>query len=182
MILRKMRSAWFHARRLANDAFAWALAAIAAPEALAKAHERRQKRALAYCGRNVLIRQPTVIEVPHKVRIEDNVTFASFVHIWGNAGVRIGARTMIASHVVITTASHDPDAPQMNLTLVELPIDIGNDVWIGAQVSILPGVTIGAHAVIAAGSVVRDDVEPYTVVAGIPARVVRRKDRPAQTL
>jgi virginiamycin A acetyltransferase len=52
---------------------------------------------------------------------------------------------------------------------------IGNDIWIGYQALVLPGVTIGHGAVVAAASVVVGDVDPYTVVAGNPARVVRRR-------
>lgn len=54
------------------------------------------------------------------------------------------------------------------------PIRVGEDAWIGAHAIIFPGVTIGRGSVVGAGSVVRDDVPPYTVVAGVPARVIRR--------
>lgn len=56
------------------------------------------------------------------------------------------------------------------------PITIGNNVWIGSNAVILSGVTIGDWAVVAAGAVVSKDVEPYTVVGGIPARVIRKVD------
>ena len=55
------------------------------------------------------------------------------------------------------------------------PVVIGNDVWIGSRVTILPGVTIGDGAVIGASSVVTKDVEPYTVVAGNPAEIIKRR-------
>jgi maltose O-acetyltransferase len=142
---------------------------------LEKARERRLKTALAFCGQGVRIRQPTVIEVPRNVSIEDHVSIASFVHMWGNGGIRIGPRTMIASHVAITSATHDPDAPFMSTTSIAEPVTIENDVWIGSHSVIFPGVTIGAHAVIAAGSVVRSDVAPHTIVAGVPARFIRDK-------
>jgi maltose O-acetyltransferase len=147
--------------------------AIDAPTAMAMAQQNQLKRSLGSCGANVLIRQPTIIEVPHRVHIGEEVTFASFVHIWGNAGVHIGARTMIASHVAITTATHDQTAPHMNRTLIEEPVVIENDVWIGAHAIILSGVTVGEHAIVAAGAVVREDVKPYSIVAGIPAREIR---------
>lgn len=56
------------------------------------------------------------------------------------------------------------------------PVSIGSDVWIGASSTILAGVTIGDGAVIAAGSVVTKDVEPYSIVAGVPARQIKRRD------
>ncbi len=57
-------------------------------------------------------------------------------------------------------------------------ITIGDDVWVGGGVIILPGITIGEHAVVGAGSVVTKDVAPYTVVAGNPAKMVRKLERP----
>jgi maltose O-acetyltransferase len=141
--------------------------------ALTSAQERRLKRSLAHCGVDVTIRQPTVIEVAHKVSIGDGVSIASFVHMWGNSGIEIGPRCMIASHVAITSVTHDPVAEQMYGTLVEAPVKIGADVWIGAHAVIFPGVTIGNHAVIAACAIVREDVPAYAVVAGQPARILR---------
>ena len=55
---------------------------------------------------------------------------------------------------------------------IALPITVGDDVWIGANVTVLPGVTIGSNTVIGAGSVVTKDVPPYTIVGGNPARVI----------
>jgi maltose O-acetyltransferase len=133
------------------------------------------KRSLASCGNNVVIGQPTTIEAPHKVSIGDDVAIAPYVHMWANAGISIGDRTMIASHVAITTATHDPNASVMRRTLIEQPIVIENDVWIGAHAVILPGVTIGARAVVGAGAVVHVNVAPDTVVVGIPASPVRHK-------
>lgn len=140
--------------------------------------ELTQKRAvldsLEFCGDHVEIRLPIVIECADRVTIHDNVSIASFVHMWGNAGIEIGPRTMIASHVAITTATHDANTERMNESLIAKPIRIEADVWIGAHSIIFPGVTLGRHSVIAAGSVVRNDVEPYTVVAGVPAKIIRR--------
>ena len=56
------------------------------------------------------------------------------------------------------------------------PINIGNDVWIGFGAQILLGCNIGDGAVIAAGAIVTKDVEPYTVVAGVPARVIKKRE------
>jgi acetyltransferase-like isoleucine patch superfamily enzyme len=63
----------------------------------------------------------------------------------------------------------------MSRTLVTARVDIGHDVWIGAHAVIFPGVTIGPHAVIGAGSLVREDVPANAVVAGAPARPIRTK-------
>lgn len=130
---------------------------------------------LGHCGENVALRLPLVIEVPEKVKIFDEVSIASYVHMWGNGGITIGSRTMIASHVAITSASHDPSAEVMSKTLIESPVIIKNDVWIGAHAVIFPGITIGEHSVIGAGSVVNKDIPPYTIVAGVPATILKVK-------
>jgi acetyltransferase-like isoleucine patch superfamily enzyme len=141
------------------------------------AKDRAIRAALGYCGADVRIRHPVVIEVPQNVFISDNVSIASFLHIWGSGKVTIGRGTMIASHVAITSATHDPDALLMNRTLIARPVVIEDNVWIGAHAVIMPGVVVGANSVVAAGSVVLKDVVPNTVVAGVPAKLVREKDR-----
>jgi maltose O-acetyltransferase len=133
------------------------------------------KKCLGACGSNVVLRQPIVIEAPDQVFIGDDVSIASFVHMWGNGTIEIGARTMIGSHVALASASHDPDARRMSETVVLGKITIEPDVWIGAHAVIFPGVTLGSHCVVGAGAVVRSDVAPYAVVAGVPAVVVRIK-------
>lgn len=124
---------------------------------------------LGQCGRNVAIRQPTVIESPEKVFLGDDVSIASFVHIWGGGGLVVGDRTMIGSHAAITSVTHDHATATMRDTVVTKAVTIGDDVWVGAGAAILPGVTIGVGAVIAAGAVVTEDVAAYDIVAGVPA-------------
>jgi maltose O-acetyltransferase len=133
------------------------------------------RKRLKYCGSNVGIKHPVMIEGPEGVIVEDDVSIAAFVHIWGQGGVSIGKGTMIASHVAITSLTHDPNATVMRDTLISAPVDIGENVWIGAHSVIFPGVCIGANSVVAAGSIVRSNVPPDMVVAGVPAREVRKK-------
>lgn len=140
-----------------------------------ESHDVELRKLLKHCGTNVGIRQPVMIEGPENVVIEDDVSVAAFAHFWGQGGITIGKGSMIASHVAITSLTHDPDAPVMRDSLISLPVVIGPNVWIGAHAVIFPGVTIGANSVVAAGSIVRADVPPDTVVAGVPARVVRKK-------
>jgi maltose O-acetyltransferase len=75
--------------------------------------------------------------------------------------------------VGIYTAGHRLEPEGRVLDVYGLPITIGNDVWIGGHSTILPGVTIGDGAVIAAGSVVTKDVSPRSLVAGNPAKVMK---------
>ncbi|MBR1871021.1 MAG: putative colanic acid biosynthesis acetyltransferase [Kiritimatiellae bacterium] len=103
--------------------------------------------------------------------------------IYNKAFVSLGDNTVISQDGFICTASHDTSSPMMELETKS--ISIGDKVWIGARAIILPGVTIGEGAVVAAGAVVTKDVAPWTVVAGNPAtpvknRVLRELDGAAQ--
>lgn len=128
---------------------------------------------LKYHGHNVSIRQPVCFEGINFIEIDDEVSIAAFVHIWGSGGVKIGKRVMIASHCAITTITHDYSKKDMYKTVVAKPIVIEDDVWIGAHAVIMPGITIKKGAVIAAGSVVTKDVEAYQIVAGVPAKLIK---------
>lgn len=85
-------------------------------------------------------------------------------------GLRIGRNVSVSPEVMILTASHDMNDP--GFALINLPVVIEDYVWIGTRATILPGVTIGRGAVVAAGAVVTRDVAPMTVVAGVPAKPV----------
>lgn len=91
------------------------------------------------------------------------------------AWIRIGRDCNLAPEVAILTATHELGGPERRAgPLRNVPVEIGNGVWIGARAVILPGVRIGDGAVIAAGAVVRSDCEPNTLYAGVPATLVRR--------
>lgn len=87
-------------------------------------------------------------------------------------GVVIGDDSLIGHNVVLATLNHDL-SPARRADMHPAPIVIGRNVWIGSNATILPGVTIGDNAVVAAASVVTKDVPGNTVVVGSPARVVR---------
>ena len=90
------------------------------------------------------------------------------------AEIRIGSHVSIGHDVLLLTVSHEIGAPRHRASKrVVKPINIGNGAWIGSRSMILPGVTIGSGAVVAAGSVVHQDVVPNTMVAGVPARPIR---------
>lgn len=88
-------------------------------------------------------------------------------------GIEIGDGVLIGHNVVLATINHDL-LPQNNRKNHYAPIKIGNHVWIGSNATVLSGVTIGEWAVVAAGAVVTKDVPPYTVVGGVPAKIIKK--------
>ncbi|MGV2292573.1 acyltransferase [Trinickia sp. YCB016] len=96
-----------------------------------------------------------------------------------NPGVSVGRYSMLGPDVQIIGNDHVFDRPGVPIIFSGRPAfrqtEIGKDVWIGAGATILCGTTIGDGAVVAAGAVVTRDVEPFTVVAGVPARVIKKR-------
>uniref|UniRef100_A0A7S2HUQ1 Maltose/galactoside acetyltransferase domain-containing protein n=1 Tax=Helicotheca tamesis TaxID=374047 RepID=A0A7S2HUQ1_9STRA len=90
------------------------------------------------------------------------------------ATITIGDNVFLGPGVQLYTATHPLDAMERRTTEFAKPIEIGNDVWIGGCAVVLPGVRIGNGVVVGAGAVVTKDVEDDVVVAGVPARVVKR--------
>lgn len=88
-------------------------------------------------------------------------------------GIWIGERTLIGHGCIFTTINHGTD-PDRRGDMIPAPIRVGSDVWFGAGVTVVPGVTIGDGAIIGAGSVVTKDVPARTIVAGVPARIIRQ--------
>ncbi|MEB3329234.1 MAG: acyltransferase [Candidatus Sericytochromatia bacterium] len=106
------------------------------------------------------------------VRIGENVVINNGTIISARCGVSIGDGTGIGYHVLILDSDGHPLAP--GRAVQEGPITIGKHVWLASRACILQGVTIGDGAVVATGAVVTRDVPAYSVVAGVPARVVRQ--------
>jgi acetyltransferase-like isoleucine patch superfamily enzyme len=96
------------------------------------------------------------------------------LHVDVGAAVTIGDGVHLGHQVLLITLNHEIGPPEERCgSLIAAPIVIGDGVWIGSRVTILPGVSVGAGAIVAAGAVVTRDVPPNTMVAGIPAAVVR---------
>lgn len=106
------------------------------------------------------------------LEIGDYCSFGEFTKIWNFEKVFIGDDFMAAEGLTILTGGHDPD------TMVPVceKVIIGKRVWCGANVTILPGVTIGDDVVIGTGSVVNKDIPKESIVAGVPARLIRNVD------
>lgn len=116
---------------------------------------------------SVKVWAPWNVEMGSYVAIDDEV------NLYSAAKITIGTKVAISREAFICTASHD--ITKANRPLVTAPITIGDGVWIGARAIILPGVTIGEGAVVAAGAVVTKDVEPWAVVGGNPARIIKTR-------
>lgn len=133
----------------------------------------------AACGEGVAIHLPVVINNPDRLRLGARVSINAFTHIWAGGGVTIGDDTLIASHVAITSLTHDAKSERYGGTLVNKPIVIGRNVWIGSHAVILPGVAIGDNAIVGAGAVVTRDVPAGVTVVGVPARPLRENQAKA---
>ncbi len=116
---------------------------------------------------------PFTADFGKNITIGKNVFFNSGCRFQDQGGIVIGDGTLIGHNVVIATINHDLD-PRKERKNHYAPVVIGNHVWIGSNATILPGVTVGEWAVVAAGAVVTKDVEPYTVVGGVPAKFIKR--------
>ncbi|GLU45376.1 DapH/DapD/GlmU-related protein [Allomuricauda sp. NBRC 101325] len=106
------------------------------------------------------------------IKLGKNIFINQNCQILDLGGVTIDDHVMIGPRVNLLSESH-PIEPESRKVLIAKPIHIKKNAWIGAGATILPGVTIGAHAVVAAGAVVSKDVPARTVVAGIPAKEVK---------
>lgn len=137
------------------------------------ASEQSAARLIASCRQagRVRLRMPVTIYAPEKLELGDQVDIGEFTHIRANGGVRLGSRVLIASHVVITSRAHPVALPRYGI-VEDAPVVIEDDVWIGAGAIVLPGVTVGQGAIVAAGAVVTRSVQPHTIVAGVPARLI----------
>ena len=93
-------------------------------------------------------------------------------HFQDQGGIWIGDGSLIGHNAVLATLNHAPE-PEKRGDLIPAPIRIGKNVWLGADVTVLPGVSIGDGAIIAAGAVVTKDVAPGTVVGGVPAHFLK---------
>jgi acetyltransferase-like isoleucine patch superfamily enzyme len=114
---------------------------------------------------------PVTVYHPEHLTLGSQIDIGEYTHIRASGGVTIGSRVLIAAAVVISSREHPVALPRFAVT-VDAPIEIADDVWIGAGAVILPGVSIGRGAVVGAGAVVTGAVAPFTVVGGVPARQI----------
>ena len=152
---------------------------------------------LKKAGENLKIAENVKIMQPELVSIGDNVEFYYGVYIqpcgkevtigsgthFAPYGVlygplEVGENCAIAAHVVLASVQHthiDVDTPFVKQPVDQRKITIEDNVWIGANAVITPGITIGTGSIIGAGAVVTKDVEPYSVMGGVPAKLIRKR-------
>jgi len=115
---------------------------------------------------------------PGNVLIDKETNFGAFNFIAGYGGLEIGKYSAIGPHSVIMTYTHlfeDASIPIRFQDLKVKKVTIGEGVWLGAHVVVLPGVTIGNGAIVGAGAVVIKDIPSYSIAAGVPAKVIRKR-------
>lgn len=144
-------------------------------------------------GKNTIIRQKTVIRNYANVRIGEGSILQDFVYIragiqgkvilgkgcmvnsfcrmFGHGGIEIGDNAQIGPGVTITTTDHDYS--QVDMSEKFKKVTIGERAWIGANTTILPGVTIGENTVVGAGSVVTKDLPANVIAVGVPAKIIK---------
>ena len=115
---------------------------------------------------------PFYTDFGKNIHIGQRVFINACCHFQDHGGIFIGDDCQIGHNVVFATLNHGLD-PKDRKSTYPAPIVLGRNVWIGANATILQGVKIGDNAVVAAGAVVTKEVEPNTIVGGIPARVIR---------
>ncbi|MEY4749810.1 MAG: hypothetical protein RIQ60_2024 [Pseudomonadota bacterium] len=133
-------------------------------------------------GRGALIYPGVVLETQGSGQIEigDDVVLSTGVHIVAFERIRLGAGTMVGEYTSLRDANHRASTEAMRSSgHTAAPIEVGRNVWIGRGASVLAGVRLGDHAIVAANAVVTHDVESATLVAGVPARPLRRHGAPA---
>lgn len=116
---------------------------------------------------------PFYTDFGRNITVGRDVFINAGCHFQDHGGVTIGDGCQIGHNVVFATLNHGL-SPEDRQNTYPAPIVLGRNVWVGSNATILQGVIIGDNAVIAAGAVVTKDVEPATIVGGVPAKVIRR--------
>ena len=127
-------------------------------------------------GDNVSVFPDVYLQNVQELEIGNNVSFQPMVYIEAYGGVKIGDDVSFAEGASLFSVNHgfkDLNKPIKDQPLTSLPIEIENNVWIGAKATILGGVRVASGTIVAAGAVVNKDTEKNATVAGVPARVIK---------
>jgi len=131
----------------------------------------------AQLGKHCHIYAKCIIWAPWNLRCDDSACIADGVNVYNAAPVRLGSHAIVSQDAYLCTATHDMDDPAF--PLITAPISIGAYAWVCARAAVLPGVHLGEGAVLGLGAVASQDLEPWQVYAGVPARSLRQRRRPS---
>ena len=141
-------------------------------------------RALLYApffrsfGKGVVIHDNVLFKYPSDISVGSNAHFGSGAVIVGKGGLAIGSDVLVGHGSKIVTTKHNFERTDIPIRLQGIsssPVSIGNDVWLGFDVVILDGSNIGDGCVLAAGAVAKGDFAKRSIVAGVPATIIRRR-------
>lgn len=126
-------------------------------------------------AKNVRFYQGYHIRNPKQIEIEEGVSVGPKVLLDGRMGLKIGKNAVLGYECIIWTLNHDYN--DIYFCGKGAPVEIGANSWICSRSIIMPGIKIGEGAVVASGAVVTHDVAPYTIVGGVPAKVIGTRQK-----
>lgn len=136
------------------------------------------KRIFKECGKNVVIKQNAYFGDGKHISVGDYSQIGINSKI--DNDTTIGKYVLMGPNVTIFSTSHDYESLEVPMMFQgekeRRPVTIGDDVWIGTNVCIMPGVTVGNHVIIGSNAVVTKDVPDYAVVGGVPAKIIRYRN------
>ena len=128
----------------------------------------------AKVGKGVVLKPSINVKYPWNLRIGDHCWIGEGAWLDSLAPITIGHHVCISQGSYLCTGNHDWSDPAFGL--IVKPIVVEDGVWIGARALVMPGVTLGSHSVVTAGSVVTGDTEPRMIYAGNPARALKKRE------
>jgi acetyltransferase-like isoleucine patch superfamily enzyme len=129
-------------------------------------------------GKNAVIMSHCTLGSPHGITIGDNFFCNRYSNLGGGGGLIIGNDVQIGCNVNVMSVKHNYDHPTIPINqqgFTPIPTIIEDNVWLGANVVVMPGVTIHQGAIIGANAVVTKDAPPHTILGGIPARPIKKR-------
>lgn len=140
----------------------------------------RQIKKAGRLGRGASISPNATFSNPERIEIGDRLRLGAGCALWagpGNGRICIGNDVLFGPEVLVTAANYrfNDGHPVTEQAMDEADVIIGDDVWLGSRVIVLPGATIGHGAIIGAGALVKGDIPPMSIAVGIPARIVGQR-------
>jgi maltose O-acetyltransferase len=141
--------------------------------------EKNLRENFAKIGKGVTFDSSSIINSPHKIKIGNYVNIGPEAYIWATGGLSIGNNVYIATRVHLHTSNHIYEnalaIPFDHRSIIK-PVIIGDNCWIGAGVTIVPGVELGEGCIVGMGSVVTKSFPPCSIIGGNPAKLIKMRD------